>query len=60
MTKAMELRLKNQWFELAANRKASSIVLTLAFDPNEPVSIFEYCYRRFGEKLAGSNVSFSN
>ena len=42
VTKAMELRLKNQWFELAANRKASSIVLTLAFDPNEPVSIFEY------------------
>ena len=26
----------------ATNRKASSIVLTPAFDPSEPVSIFEY------------------
>jgi hypothetical protein len=32
----------DQWLAPETNRKASSIVLTPAFDPSEPVSIFEY------------------
>src|SRR5579862_3456346 len=49
---ACVLTIEDQWLAPATKRKASSIVLTPALDPREPVSIFEYWYRRFGEKLA--------